>query len=185
MFKSKTKKIMKAIIKLYLKTFLIFTIPYFTLMTLFGLEDNSELIIWGNLSMSILIGVFMSLILVSFHWYNIKKIGVENSNDDNFGVNQTRTIETKLDKNELIDKLKLDPTTGKMKMTDIENGVLLKTGMSTKSWGEEIKIILTSNKESIFKYQVSSRPKLKTTIVDYGKSLENINKIESVIKIFI
>jgi len=134
--------------------------------------------------MSLLIGAFMSMILVSFHWYNLKKEGVKIT-DDNVGVNQTRTIETKLDKNELIHKLKLDPTTGKMKMAEIENGVLLKTGISIKSWGEEIKIILTSNKESIFKYQVSSRPRLKTTIVDYGKSIENINKIESVIKIFI
>jgi hypothetical protein len=51
-----------------------------------------------------------------------------------------------------------------------------------KSWGEEIKIILKSNKENNFEYQLSSSPKLKTTIVDYGKNLENINKIESVIK---
>ena len=67
-------------------------------------------------------------------------------------------------------------------MTEIENGVLLKTGMTMKSWGEEIKIILKSNKENNFEYQLSSSPKLKTTIVDYGKNLENINKIESVIK---
>jgi hypothetical protein len=150
-------------------------------MTLFDLEDNSELIIWENLSMSILIGAFMSLILVSFHWYNIKKIGVENSNDDNLGVNQTRTIVTKLNKSELIHKLKLDPTIGKMKITEMENGILFKTGTTMKSWGEEIKIILISNKENNFEYQVSSSPKLKTTIVDYGKNLENVNKIESAI----
>jgi hypothetical protein len=41
---------------------------------------------------------------------------------------------------------------------------------------------LKSNKENNFEYQLSSIPKLKTTIVDYGKNLENINKIESVIK---
>lgn len=175
---------MKAIIKLYLKAFLLITINYFTLIMLFGSADDFELILWEKITMSLLIGAFMSIILVSFHWYNLKKDLVKIT-DDNVGVNQTRTIETKLDKNELIDKLKLDPTTGKMKMTDIENGVLLKTGMSTKSWGEEIKIILTSNKNSIFKYQVSSSPKLITTIVDYGKSIENINKIESVIKIFV
>jgi hypothetical protein len=173
---------MKAILKLYLKTFLLTVIPYFILKTLFGLADDSELIIWKNMSASLFLGIFMSLILVSFHWYKLKKDGIENFTDDNVGVNQTRIIETNLNKKELIHKLKLNPTIGKMKMTEMENGVVFKTGMTMKSWGEEIKIILISNKESNFEYQVTSSPKLKITIVDYGKNLENINKIENVIK---
>ena len=102
---------MKAIIKLYLKAFLLITINYFTLIMLFGSADDFELILWEKITMSLLIGAFMSIILVSFHWYNLKKDGVKIT-DDNVGVNQTRTIETKLDKNELIDKLKLDDPVG-------------------------------------------------------------------------
>lgn len=173
---------MKAIIKLYIKTFLLTAIPYYIFMTLFGLADDNQTIIWKNMLASLFFGIFMSLILVSFHWYKLKKDGVENITDDNVGVNQTRIIETKLNKNELIHKLKSDPIIGKIKMTEIENGVLFKTGMTMKSWGEEIKIILISNNESNFEYQITSNPKLKTTIVDYGKNLENINKIESIIK---
>ncbi|WP_396171690.1 hypothetical protein [Flavobacterium sp.] len=173
---------MKAITKLYIKTFLLTAIPYFSLMTLFGFDEISKTIILKNITASLFFGIFMSLILVSFHWYKLKKDGVKNITDENIGVNQTKKIETKLNKEQLIQKLKLDPTIRKMKMTEIENGVLLKTGMTMKSWGEEIKIILKSNKENNFEYQLSSSPKLKTTIVDYGKNLENINKIESVIK---
>jgi hypothetical protein len=51
-----------------------------------------------------------------------------------------------------------------------------------KSWGEEIKIILKSKTKSEFEYMISSSPKLKTTLVDYGKNLENINRIENAIK---
>ena len=173
---------MKAITKLYIKTFLLTAIPYFALMTLFGFDEISKTFIFKNITASLFFGILMSLILVSFHWYKLKNVGVENITDDNIGVNQTKIIETELSKNEIIQKLKLDPTIGKMNMSEMENGVLLKTGMTMKSWGEEIKIILKSNKENNFEYQLLSSPKLKTTIVDYGKNLENINKIESVIK---
>jgi hypothetical protein len=173
---------MKAIIKLYFKTFLLTSIPYFALMTLFSLDENNEIFVLKNISASLFFGMFMSLALVSFHWYKLKKDGVEIITDENIGVNQSRIIQTKLNKTELIHKLKLDPKIGKMKMMEMENGVLLKTGMTMQSWGEEIKIILKSNKENNFEYQISSAPKLKTTIVDYGKNLENVNKIESVIK---
>jgi hypothetical protein len=125
---------------------LLTAIPYFILMTLFGLADDSGSIIWENMTASLFFGISMSLILVSFHWFKLKKYGIENITDDNVGVNQTRIIETKLNKNELIQKLKLDTTIGKMKMTEMENGVLFKTGMTMKSWGEVIKIILISNK---------------------------------------
>ena len=67
-------------------------------------------------------------------------------------------------------------------MTEIENGILLKTGITLQSWGEEIKIILKSNQENSYEYIISSSPKLKTALVDYGKNLENINRIENVIK---
>ena len=173
---------MQAIIKLYLKTFLLTSIPYFALITLFSLDKISEIFMLKDISASLFFGIFMSLVLVSFHLYKLKKDGVENITDENIGVNQTITLETKLNKNELIQKLKLDPEIGKMKMSEMENGVLLKTGITLKSWGEEIKIIIKSNKENNFEYQVSSSPKLKTTIIDYGKNLENVNKIESVIK---
>tara|TARA_R110002074_G_scaffold166808_1_gene327665 strand:- start:90 stop:473 length:384 start_codon:yes stop_codon:yes gene_type:complete len=124
----------------------------------------------------------MSLILVSFHRYRLKKNGIQEITNDNVGVNQSRNLKTGLNKTDLINKLKTDPIIGKMKMTEIENGILLKSGMTWKSWGEEIKIILKSENITDFEYQISSNPKLKTTLVDYGKNLENINRIESAIK---
>jgi hypothetical protein len=41
---------------------------------------------------------------------------------------------------------------------------------------------LKSENKTGFQIHISSSPKLKTTLVDYGKNLENINRIESVIK---
>jgi hypothetical protein len=177
----KDEKIMKPIIKLYFKTFLITAITYFIIMAGFDLAHGSELTFWKYIPKSSFVGLFVSLILVSIHWYELKKHGFKNITDDIVGVNQTKTIESELNIDELIKKLKLDTSIEKMKMKEIENGVLFKTGMTMKSWGEEIKIILKSNKKNNFEYQISSRPKLNTTLIDFGKNLENINKIESLI----
>ncbi|MFD2907110.1 hypothetical protein ACFSX9_00030 [Flavobacterium ardleyense] len=173
---------MKSIIKLYLKLFLQTAIIYFLIMALFDLALGNQLTLWNYVPKSLFVGVFVSLILVSIHVNKLKKNGIKNISDANVGVNQTRIISSELNKSELIQKLKSDSTIGKMEMREIENGVLFQTGMTMKSWGEEIKIILKFNKNSNFEYQVSSRPKLKTTLVDYGKNLENVNSIENLMK---
>jgi len=173
---------MKPITKLYLKTFLYTGIPFGLIMLGFDLVDGDGFRLCKFIYMTIFFGATMSLILVSFHKYRLNKNGVQEITNDNVGVNQTRNLKSNYNKRELIEKIKGDPIMGKMKMTEIENGILLKTGMTLQSWGEEIKIILKSNQENNFEYIVSSSPKLKTTLVDYGKNLENINRIENVIK---
>lgn len=173
---------MKPITKLYLKTFLLTGIPFGLIMLGFDLADGDGFRIWKLLLMTFFFGTAMSLILVSFHSYRLKKNGVQEITDENVGVNQKRNLSTKLNKEEIIQRLKADPVIGKMKMTEIENGILLKAGMSWKSWGEEIKITLKANEDTDSEYQVSSSPRLKTTIVDYGKNIENINRIESLIE---
>ncbi len=175
---------MNPISKLYVKTFLYTGIPYGLLMTIFDFVDGNEFSIWKFLFSTLFFGITMSLILVSYHKNRLKKNGIQEINVDNIGVNQSRFFETRFNKVELIQKLKADPIIGKMKIKEIENGIFLTTGITWKSWGEEIKIILKSEKDNNFQYLISSNPKLKITLIDYGKNLENINLIENVIKTF-
>ncbi|MDH7448192.1 hypothetical protein [Aquimarina sp. 2201CG14-23] len=173
---------MKPITKLYLKTFLLTGIPYGLIMLGFDLANGEGFSLWKYLFLSFFFGITMSLILVSFHRHRLKKNGIQEISNDTIGVNQSINLKSGLNKTDLIKKLKNDPIIGKMKMTETENGILLKSGVTWKSWGEEIKIMLKSEKESDFEYIVSSSPKLKTMLIDYGKNLENINRIENVIK---
>jgi hypothetical protein len=173
---------MNPLTKLYLKTFLLTGIPYGLIMIGFDLLDGDGFKLWKFLSLTLFFGITMSLILVSFHKYRLIKNGIQELIDENLGVTKTKEIKTKLKKTELINKLKTDPIIGKMKMNETETGIALKTGITWKSWGEEIKIILKSETDSDFEYQISSSPKLKTTIVDYGKNLQNLNRIENAIK---
>ena len=173
---------MKPLPKLYLKTFLLTGIPYGLIMIGFDLLDGDAFKMWKFLFLTFFFGISMSLTLVSFHKYRLKKNGIQELSDENLGVTQTKEIQTKIRKTELISKLKKDPIIGKMKMIETENGIALKSGVSWKSWGEEIKIVLKSETDPDFEYQISSSPRLKTTIIDFGKNLQNLNRIENVIK---
>lgn len=172
---------MKPTTKLYLKTFLLTGIPYGLLTAGFDLVDGNGFRLWKFLFLTFCFGC-MSFLLVSFHKYRLKKNGVQEMTAQNLGVSQKKNLKSEFNKSELIEKLKSDPIIGKMKMQEIENGIILKTGMTWLSWGEEIRIILQTKRESDFDYQISSRPKLKMTLVDFGKNLENVNRIENVMK---
>lgn len=173
---------MKPTTKLFTKTFLLTGIPYGLIMLGFDLAGGDELNPWKYLLMTFFFGIVMSVILVSLHNYRLKKNGVKEITNETVGVNQTRILKTELNTSKLIEKLREDPIIGKMKMIEIDHGILLQTGMTWKSWGEEIKIMLKSKEGSDFEYTISSSPKLKTTVVDYGKNLENVNRIEMVLK---
>lgn len=173
---------MKPITKLYLKTFLQTGISYGLIMLGFDLADGNGFRLWKFLFLTFFFGTSMSLLLVSFHKSRLKKNGIQEMTDQNLGVSQQKIVKSDLNKSELIEKLKTDPIIGKMIMKEIENGIVLKTGMTWKSWGEEIRIILQTKVGSDFDYQISSRPKLTTTLIDYGKNLENVNRIENIIK---
>ena len=54
-----------------------------------------------------------------------------------------------------------------------------KTGASIRSWGENVIVKLTKISESKTQLYVLSEPVYKTTLVDFGKSSMNIEKIKS------
>lgn len=99
---------MKPITKLYLKKFLYTGIPYGLIMLGFDLADGDGFRLWKFLFMTIFFGATMSLILVSFHKYRLKKNGIQEITNDNVGVNQTRNLKSNLNKKDLIEKLKND-----------------------------------------------------------------------------
>lgn len=175
-------KIMKPITKLYLKTFLLTGIPYGLLMIGTDILEGEGFSLFKFLFLTFFFGITMSLTQVSLHKYSLKKHGINDVTDANVGVAQTKKFFSELNLTELKIKLNNDPAIRKMKMKDTENGILLTTGISWKSFGENINIFINSHHDSRYEYVVSSSPKIKTTMVDYGKNLENVNRIEKLIK---
>ncbi len=175
---------MRPLIKLYLKTFLYTGIPFGIIMTAFDLAQGHAFELWKFLFLTFFFGITMSLTLVTFHKHRLRKYGITEMSDDNLRVNQTKSIHSSLDKTELLAKLKSDPIIGKMKMTEVDNGIRITTNATWKSWGEEINILQAPVKGPEFEYQVKSIPKVKMTLLDYGKNLENVNLIEKAIASF-
>lgn len=66
---------------------------------------------------------------------------------------------------------------------DKEAGAIrIKTGMTWKSFGENILITVSSDVKEECKVSVSSKPIIKTTLVDYGKGIENVRLLIEEIK---
>ncbi len=174
--------IMKPTTKLYLKVFLITGFNFGLLTVIMDLILGNKLSIWGFLSAALFFGVFMSLILVSISISRLKKMGLKDFSDEDLAMKQKREIVSALNIPEIVERLKKDEKTGKMKLQMLENGIQLSSGVSWESWGEIINIIQIPIEENKYKYQIISKPKLSTTIIDYGKDFENVNRIKKILE---
>ncbi len=174
---------MNPVSKLYLKTFLsaslVFGLLIACISPLLGIGDYFN--IWMIIFMSFFYGLFMSLFLVTYQKEGLKNIGVNDFTESNLGVHQARVINVNVSKQEFIEKIKYDNVLNKMKLTYLDNGIKLSSGLTWKSFGEKITVFINPKSEGQYEYTVSSEPKLKTTMFDYGKNLENINRIEMVL----
>jgi hypothetical protein len=63
----------------------------------------------------------------------------------------------------------------------IEYYLVAHTSAGWKSWGEEIRIDVIGKDEVHTQVKITSRPSLKTTLVDYGKNYENTEKFVALI----
>lgn len=176
----KTKQ-MKPITRLYLKVFLLTGVPYGLLMTLWDVMEGKEFQLWKFLFLTFFFGITMSWLLVSQMRSRLNKIGIREIADQHLQVHQTRAIRSRWGIDQLAEKIKGDPKLGRMKTTRVNDGIMMISPISWKSWGERIRIILNTSSGDEFEYQVSSQPRLGTTIIDFGKSLENVDRIEHLI----
>jgi len=167
--------------KQYLKVFLQMGVPSGLMMLIFDLANGEAFSFWKLLFFILFFGIAMTLTFVPWHKSILKDLGVQKITDESWKTSQSKIVSSSLNQQALIQKLKSDPTVSKMKMTEIENGILLKSGVSGQFWGEKITIILNKTTDTEFEYQVASRPKLKSTIFDFGKNLKNIVLIERLV----
>lgn len=169
---------MNPLIKLYIKTTLILGIPYAVCMSLHDLiQDNS--FSWTRFFfLFFFFGLLTATVLVLIHKNRLKENGIEIFTDENLGVSQTKKLKSKISLDELISKITSDKVFSRMKFTKNQNSIKLKTGVSWRSWGETINVRVAESTDD-FHYEITSSPRLKMTIIDYGKNFENIKKLSS------
>ena len=138
---------------------------------------------WGmvrGLFSGILFGLLMSITLGWLHHRSIKKLPFA-TGEYQAGVHQVRTLRVHLpyeaslalckDSLRVIKKSTLQNEDGSVGRLDA------KTGMTWKAWGERISFGVQRISDTESEIEVTSRPIIRTTLIDYGKNLENVEEI--------
>ncbi len=166
---------------LYLKLFLV-TGPTFGIIAgaFFSL-------LWG-LSTGLIVGLFtgllfgglMALILGSLHIWSVRRMPYGEP-EGAMEVRHLRRVELRLPYDQAFDLCLSSVRAvrkGKIRGKDRSLGrIEAKAGMTWTSWGEVISFDLRRVDENRTRVEVSSRPVLRTTLVDLGKNLENVERI--------
>lgn len=174
---------MKPLSTFFIRIFFLAGISFAMIMLLIDLLMGYGFDLGKFLFMFVCFGGFMSVCLALIHRYRLRKKGLTRKNGDIFGVYQSMAVQSMLSPGELKAALMEDSYFGKMQLVEKSNGLQLKAGTTFWSWGEYIEIELVSSKPGFgYEYQVSSRPSVKTTIIDYGKNLENIRNLEKLLQ---
>ena len=162
--------------KKFLIIFLIEAIAFGLVMA--WINDGS----WGEkLWMGVISGITFGLVM-AFTYPTIEKVILKKSG---YVEGQTKVVhsaswEVKLPINEAfnlcVESLRTLPK-ATIQTSDIITGtVTARTSITWKSWGEIIAFAISESGGSC-KIELTSRPRLKTTLVDYGKNLQNIDTI--------
>ena len=131
----------------------------------------------AGVAAGLFLGGFMSLILGFVHRQSVKRTSFAES-EDAMSVHHVRNVELRLPYDKAFDlcieSLRLIKKC-KIRNEDRSQGKLVaKAGMTWKTYGDVISFGVRKIGNDRTQVEVSSRPAVRTTLVDYGKNLENV-----------
>jgi hypothetical protein len=166
---------------MYLKIFLVTGILYgLSIGILAGFETGVESGIKSGASSGFIFGLFMSLILGTIHKLKTRKM----AKAGDVTPTQSATIELGCNLALAFDKCiqALNQFGAKIELQDkVKSEIKATSGMTWRSWGEVLTVRLSRIDTEKVKIEISSSPKLKMTLVDYGKGRENVEKITKIL----
>ena len=171
---------MNPLIRLGLKYFLVFMFVYLLALAILGYLSGDEF--WKVIIESTLFGSLLSIISILITRSNLNKAGIDNITDNTLKVNQKINLVSKLTIKEIGSIIYRDTHLSATRINTKEDSIKFKIGTSWSSWGEilDIKLVKT-NDEINHLYQINSSPRLKTTLVDFGKNYLNIERVVSLL----
>jgi len=166
-----------------LKIFLASGIPFGILSAiLFSYLYGIDLGLQGGIASGLIFGFLMFIILGYLHSRAVKKIAGDTS-EESMATSQVRNIELQLRYDKTFDLCieSLD-LISRCRITEQERSIgkiIARSSVNWKTWGDTITFEITRIDNEKTAVKVSSRPTTKSTIVDYGKNLENVKTIVS------
>lgn len=181
--------------ELHKRIFLRTSIPYGLILTVFlviiyviktgGMERINMILVIGA-SGGVIYGLYMSCVLIYMHLRSVRKIRKISPRME-LDVRQVRKIVLSIPYIRAYD-LCIE-SLGSLKKCKISDGnhvkgeITAKTGISMKSFGEEISIHIKTVDTYKTMVLISSRPTMVEQLVDYGKNLDNVEKICAFLKV--
>ncbi len=165
----------------HIKLFLATGIPFGIFM---GIFNSFKYGIFSSLVAGVVGGIFfggfMSLILGFLHRRSIRRMSSGKS-EEAMGVHHVRNVELRLPYDKAFDlcieSLSLIKKCKIQNENRSQGKIVTKAGMTWKTWGDVISFEICKTGNDGIQVEVSSRPALRTTLVDYGKNLENVETI--------
>lgn len=131
-------------------------------------------------------GIVSGLLMAAFTYFSDQKLKKKGIDTSNTNPRQSRKISVDGTISEIIpvcERAILSINKSVIKEKNLQNGTLrAKTRMTFKSFGEIIKISTQSLADSKTLIEIKNSPFIPTTVIDYGKGLENLETIVSYIK---
>ena len=155
-------------------------IPFGLLMGImsFHMGDNADAILNGILS-GLIFGTLVSYILISLHKSLSRKVDSGASMPD-FDIHQVRHIVMGIPYEKAFSLcIRSLKTIDRCRIISqsLDNGeIRARAGLNWKTWGDDIIINLTEGKDTTG-VEISSRPSARSTLVDFGKNLDNVERI--------
>lgn len=163
--------------KLYGKLALFAGVPFGVLAGAFawfayGLRAGLVTAVVGGFSF----GLLMSAVLGSLHAAALRRVGGQPG--DGPAVTRAMDVATPFDAVFLKCVHALQAEQARIQLQDIASGrIEASTPMSWRSWGENICVELSRVRADCTRVKLTSTPRLKTTLVDYGKGVQNVERI--------
>lgn len=149
---------------------------------LFSYLYGIDLGLQGGLVSGLIFGSLMFFILGFLHSHAVKKIAGDTSKES-MSTCQVRNIELPLpyDRtfNLCIKSLNLISRCRVKEEERSQGKIIARSSVNWKTWGDTISFEITGISNENTAVKVSSRPTSRTTIVDFGKNLENVITIVS------
>jgi hypothetical protein len=169
-----------------IKIFLISAVPFaFFMGAYYSFRYDVRNGIIAGLTGGVAVGLTLAVIVVFLHRRCVQKISGRYP-DEKMEVNTTRDIELKIPFDQAFDlcieSLDCINRCNIMEKDRHQGKIAAKTGINWKTWGDTISFRLSRLNDDTTRVIVSSRPTARTTLVDFGKNLENVRIIISWLK---
>ena len=169
---------------LFFKLQLISGIPFGLMIGIISLQkgEMSDAMFNGILS-GLVFGTVVSFILISLHKSLSRKV-VPGASIHDFDIHQKRNIELDIPIEQAFSLcIKSLKTINRCRVIaqSLDNGeIKARAGLNLKTWGDDIYFKLTHETGSTV-VEISSRPSAKSTLVDFGKNLDNVERIKRIL----